>query len=164
MLGIEGRRLPCGKETNPALAVVSLTGIATIGLDAFRCNLERGNKQMQILVPGHVFGLQVYDEKGEHEAPLYLRFINKEKTGGEWGDLGTRTQEVIRALISRTEHCHKCQPHELNSRIVYHLRMALIMHEMRALQQKMLKGSMKPEDVVTGADGHFLLEITNKGR
>ena len=36
------------------------------------------------------------------------------------------------------------------------MRLALLIHEERALERKMEKDGMKPEALPTGADGHFL--------
>jgi len=72
---------------------------------------------------------------------------------------GTQTQEVLRALIDRTQHCHNCLPHEVNAKIIYHLRMALVLHEARALERKVEKGLLKPEQIVTDEDGHFKLTL-----
>lgn len=55
-----------------------------------------------------------------------LVFVNKQP-GQEHP--GTTTQEIIRILIDRTRHCANCMPHPVNERVVYHLRMALVLHE-----------------------------------
>lgn|SRR5262249_39196343 len=84
-----------------------------------------------------------------------LIFINKQP--GQEHD-GTTTQEVIRILIDRTRHCANCMPHPNNERIIYHLRMALVLHEARALERKTEKGDFMPEYIKTGSDGHFSVE------
>ena len=107
---------------------------------------------MKVKVPGHVYELAYLDgHPGEHGT---LSFVNRE------GDLpipGTQSQEVIRALIDRTHHCHHCLPHRVNEQIVYHLRMALVLHEARALERKVEKGLFMPERTLIGHDGHFAL-------
>ena len=60
-------------------------------------------------------------------------------------------------MLDRTRHCNNCQPHYLNEHVIYHLRQALIKHEMRALERKAEKGDIIPEYLVTGDDGHFAL-------
>lgn len=115
---------------------------------------------MKILEPGHIYELQNIDcEKISHKngacSPNTLRFVNREQ-GTE--HCGTQTQEVIRALIDRTQYCDKCLRWEGNDKIIYHLRMALVLHEQRALERKTEKGLIQPEHIVTASDGHFQLE------
>lgn len=90
-----------------------------------------------------------------------ITFINKEP-GSEHP--GTTTQEVIRILLDRTRHCNNCLPHPNNERVIYHLRMALGLHEARALERKIEKGDIIPEYVQTGTDGHFDLHQTEPGK
>ena len=110
---------------------------------------------MRIIEPGHVYKLDPpYPEKmGAPEQRL--TFVNRE-AGTEHG--GTQTQEVLRALIDRTIHCDNCLRWEGNDKIIYHLRMALVLHEARTLERKVEKGLLKPEYIKVGEDGHFLLE------
>ncbi len=89
-----------------------------------------------------------------------ITFINKQP--GQEHD-GTTTQEVIRCLIDRTRHCANCMPHPNNERIVYHLRMALVLHEARALERKTEKGDIMPEYMATGDDGHLVLSAKSPG-
>jgi hypothetical protein len=70
---------------------------------------------------------------------------------------GTQTQEVLRALIDRTMHCDNCLRWLGNDLIIYHLRMALALHEARALERKTEKGIIMPETICTHGDGHFAL-------
>jgi len=114
---------------------------------------------MTIVEPGHIYELRWLDgapvDSGDGLKENRLIFVNREN-GTEHP--GTQTQEVLRALIDRTQHCDRCLRWEGNDQIVYHLRMALILHEARALERKTLKGRIRPETIVTGEDGHFLLE------
>lgn len=87
-----------------------------------------------------------------YEKKQTLRFVNKEP-GHE--EPGTTTQEVIRVLLDRTRYCNNCLPHPNNERIIYHLRMALTLHEARALERKTEKGLIDPEYISVGPDGHF---------
>ena len=105
---------------------------------------------MKILHPGHIYELDYLDGDGETGV---LHFVNRE----EDPRAGTQTQEILRVLIDRTYHCHQCLPHEVNERIVHHLRMALVLHEARALERKVEKGLIQPEKMSLGMDGHFLL-------
>lgn len=108
---------------------------------------------MLIVEPGHVYKLHSLDGKeGECET---LRFVNREP-GTEHP--GTQTQEVLRALIDRTMHCDNCLRWAGNDKIIYHLRMALALHESRAIERKTEKGIIQPENINTSfQDGHFTL-------
>src|SRR5258708_5788933 len=106
---------------------------------------------MKIIEPGHVYQLQHFDGTGSS----LLVFVNREP-GTEHE--GTQTQEVLRALIDRTQHCDQCLRWAGNDTIIEHLRMALVLHEARALERKTQKGQLQPENVSTASDGHFKLE------
>jgi hypothetical protein len=122
---------------------------------------------MKIIEPGHIYQLNWLDKwesndsrwnefKGP-DSKHYLDtlvFVNRE-SGYEHP--GTQTQEVIRALIDRTRHCDNCLRRDGNDLIIHHLRMALVLHEARALERKTIKGIITPETVATGDDGHFSL-------
>lgn len=116
---------------------------------------------MKIIEPGHIYRLNWLDGepggsdtlKNPTEYPdNFLVFVNREK-GTEHP--GTQTQEVIRALINRTKHCDNCLRWEGNDLIIYHLRMALVLHEVRALIRKTEKKIILPEHIDTDLDGHF---------
>lgn len=109
---------------------------------------------MKVIEKGHVYE-PVNRTEGGQSVPMgeqTITFINKEE--GREHD-GTTTQEVIRILIDRTRHCANCMPHPNNERIVYHLRMALVLHEARALERKTEKGYFAPEYLETGNDGYL---------
>jgi len=112
---------------------------------------------MMIVEPGHVYKLHAIDgAEGESET---LRFVNREP-GSEHP--GTQTQEVLRALIDRTMHCDNCLRWAGNDKIIHHLRMALVLHEARALERKTEKGIIQPENVYTSYhDGHFTIHEEN---
>ncbi len=110
---------------------------------------------MQVLEKGHIYTLRTRTPQGftsNGKVQNQLVFINKQP--GQEHD-GTTTQEVLRALIDRTRHCANCMPHRNNEQIVYHLRMALALHEARALERKIEKGDIEIEYVDVGADGHL---------
>lgn len=111
---------------------------------------------MRVIEKGHIYEPKTREEFPSKDNVLQtLTFINKEE-GKEHN--GTTTQEVIRILIDRTRHCANCMPHPNNERIVYHLRMALVLHEARALERKVEKGYFDVEYLETGSDGH--LQVT----
>lgn len=111
---------------------------------------------MKVLEKGHVYqpGNRILDEAPANAkiANQTITFVNKQP--GQEHD-GTTTQEVIRILLDRTRHCANCMPHRNNEQIIYHLRMALVLHEARALERKVEKGDIETEYIGTGADGHF---------
>lgn len=119
---------------------------------------------MEIIEPGHIYRLSWLDEQPatfrevgqvqDVHVESDLIFVNREDNPHG----GTQTQEVLRALIDRTMHCDNCLRWNGNDQIIYHLRMALVLHEARALGRKVEKGEMKPELVQTAEDGHFRLE------
>lgn len=120
---------------------------------------------MRIIEPGHIYTLNWLDGEpqitniqnsiGKILPENSLVFVNREK-GTEHA--GTQTQEVLRALIDRTQHCDNCLRWEGNDKIIYHLRMALALHEARAIERKTEKGYIQPEHISTDNDGHFRLE------
>lgn len=116
---------------------------------------------MKVIEKGHI-----YQPTSRNEFPTTevkeqtLTFINKEE-GKEHN--GITTQEIIRILIDRTRHCANCMPHPNNERIIYHLRMALVLHEARALERKTEKGYIAPEYMDTGDDGHIKLNFKAHG-
>jgi hypothetical protein len=116
---------------------------------------------VEIIEPGHIYKLHVLDRpvvKEGHNDGVNdtLVFVNREP-GKEHP--GYQTQEVLRALIDRTMHCDNCLRWAGNDKIIHHLRMALVLHEARALERKTEKGIIQPETVYTSVkDGHFTLQ------
>jgi hypothetical protein len=106
---------------------------------------------MKIIEPGHIYELNQLDGSQDQNK---LVFVNRE----DRPHAGTQTQEVLRALIDRTQHCDNCLRWEGNDLIIHHLRMALALHEARALLRKAEKGYYSPEKIQIGEDGHFLLK------
>ena len=111
---------------------------------------------MRIIESGHVYEFDNID--GETETPNRIVFVNREE-GTQHA--GTQTQDVIRALIDRTLHCDKCLRWDGNDLIVHHLRMALSLHEARAILRKTEKGQIQPEHIALADDGHFALRYGN---
>lgn len=105
---------------------------------------------MKIIEPGHIYELSSLDG----DLQQLLTFVNREITKHP----GTQTQDVLRCLIDRTMHCDSCLRWEGNDEIIHHLRMALVLHEARALIRKTQKGLIKPEKIRIGPDGHFFLK------
>ena len=107
---------------------------------------------MKIIEPGHIYELSSLD--GEHKQQL--QFVAREPQNNRV-HAGTITQDVIRCLIDRTKHCDNCLRWEGNDLIIHHLRMALALHEARAILRKTEKGIILPENIITGDDGHFII-------
>lgn len=106
---------------------------------------------MKIIEPGHIYQLTHLDGSETTK----LTFVNREE-GTEHE--GTQTQEVLRALIDRTQHCDNCLPWAGNEEIIQHLRLALALHEARAIYRKAEKKLYDPENVAVDKDGHFRLD------
>ncbi len=121
---------------------------------------------MKIIEPGHVYQLRLLDENTAFPDARYtppanvvsvcdqdlLVFVNREE-GHEHA--GYQTQEVLCALIDRTQHCDACVRWPGNDAIIQHLRMALAFHECRAIQRKVQRGDLQPELVSVDNDGHW---------
>lgn len=110
---------------------------------------------MKVLDAGHKYQLASIDG----EAPQVLTFVKRFR--GTENHAGTTNQEVIRSLIDRVEVLHAERPHHVNQEIIKHLRLALVLHEVRALERKVEHGEIEPEDIeVSQKDGHFKLTRT----
>jgi hypothetical protein len=112
---------------------------------------------MRIIEPGHIYEFANMDfkiENPKHKHSQQIEFLNREEGKKH---PGIQTQDVIRAAINRTQHCDRCLRWEGNDLIIYHLRMALVLHEARALIRKVEKEELKPELVSLNEDGHFTL-------
>lgn len=111
---------------------------------------------MKVLDKGHKYELN--QRRGADGLPAdgkdTLQFVNRED--GRKCD-GVTTQEVIRALIDRTYYCNDCLEWSGNQLIVDHLRMALVLHEARAMIRKVEKGQLPIEHILLGEDGHLSL-------
>lgn len=118
---------------------------------------------MRVIEPGHIYELSHLDGDNRQR----LSFVNREAAPHE----GTQTQEVLRAqieclevLIDRTNHCDSMLRWEGNDRVVKamseaqrQMRLALLLHEQRAMERKMEKGTLLPERVAVRSDGHFAI-------
>lgn len=99
---------------------------------------------------GHVFELDHLDGNGKS----ILQFVNR-NPGLERE--GTTNQEVLRALISRVKFLDSQIHWPLNEQIINHLRMAIALHEARALIRKQEKGQIKIEHKPVDDDGHLII-------
>jgi hypothetical protein len=109
---------------------------------------------MKVIDPGHVYHVNNYDGDGSQEITFVKRFRNTDNHEG------TINQELLRVLIDRVQFLDAEAPWEGNKDILHHLRMALVLHESRALFRKVAKGEFLPELVDTNdKDGHFKFNI-----
>lgn len=119
---------------------------------------------MKIIEAGHIYELdEVQTNRTEQDSIVtkmetanLIRFVNNE--GPKFYN-GTQTQEILRVLIDRTMHCDNCLRWPTNDKIIHHLRIALVLHEARALERKTEKGLIMPEHIGLNTDGHYLLKL-----
>ena len=89
---------------------------------------------MKVVDPGHVYELDHLGGRGSQT----IRFVKR--SGGaavhdeEWD--GLQTQEVLRALIDRTDYLFDILPCVESGDAAWHLRMALFEYEARAYRRK----------------------------
>lgn len=92
---------------------------------------------MKIIEPGHIYNLDHLCSSGSER----LTFIKR--SGGaiqyEEEHPGTNTQEVIRALIERTEYLDDVLECIESKDVAWHLRMTLYLYEVRAFRRKVEK-------------------------
>lgn len=100
---------------------------------------------------GHRYLMAQLDSDDEQA----IQFVQREPLHSPLA--GVQNQEVLRVLIDRVKVLHAEKPWTGNERILFHLRMALTLHELRALEYKVSKGKLEPELVAVDADGHFML-------
>jgi hypothetical protein len=106
---------------------------------------------MKVIDKGHEYLLQ---NNKTLSGGTGLTFF-KDATINSNGYAGTTNQEVLRALIDRVKFLDKQVPHAGNQDIIYHLRQALILHEMRHLQRLVDKGEAV-ELIKINKNGHFI--------
>lgn len=107
---------------------------------------------MRVLQRGHRYSLK--NRGGSETGFQVVQYVNREP-GMECD--GVTQQEVLRMMLDRNRYCTSCLPNSVSERIQYHLRMALALHEMRAIERKVQKGELEPEFIDLGKDGHFRL-------
>ena len=108
---------------------------------------------MKIIDAGHHYQLATLDG----EALVELIFVKRFR--GTHNHSGTTNQEVLRVLIDRLQTIDAEKPHPVNTRLLALYREALVLHEVRALEYKVHKGELNPEELaVSSKDGHFIYE------
>ena len=86
---------------------------------------------MEVAYPGHRYLLHHTDSKEDSGHSTVLQFVMRPPHHHPCE--GVTNQEVLRALIDRVKVLDAELPWEGNSKILHHLRMALVLHEARAL-------------------------------
>lgn len=129
---------------------------------------------MKVLEPGHVYELAHIERDGS-ETLTFLR-RNSAAITHELEHPGTNTQEVLRALIDRSQFLDAVIPCPETQDAIYYLRMALFCYEARAWRRKRQRlnraagihseGRERYDDVPftehmiearsTGLDGHII--------
>lgn len=93
---------------------------------------------MKVIEPGHLYLLDVID--GPTWLSRRLRFVKRigDKYPGNEGPAypGATSQEVLRALIERTQYVNGQREHPTNYRVIAHLRSALVELEIRAHRER----------------------------
>jgi hypothetical protein len=89
---------------------------------------------MKVIDKGHVYEL---NELGS-DSTQCLKFIKRSGGAVQYQDEypGLQTQEVLRALIDRTEYLYEVLPCKETTEALVHLRMALYWYEARAQRRK----------------------------
>lgn len=103
---------------------------------------------MKVIQPGHRYGLDHLDGKGTQ----ILQFVQRAPRPLHEG---TTNQEVLRAVIDRVKFLNSEVPWDGNTQIIHHLRMAIALHESRALVRHVEKGDLAIELALLGSDGHL---------
>ena len=106
---------------------------------------------MKILDKWHKYELKCNREPNKTEI---LTFFKDKKINWDWYSW-TTNQEVLRALIDRVKFLEKQKHHSFNEKIIYHLRMALVLHEERHLE-RLVEENFEIEKIETKPD-HFVI-------
>lgn len=104
------------------------------------------------LVPGHLYELDHLDGPNK----TLLQFVQREPF--HFPKEGVTNQEVLRAVIDRVKLLDSEVPWEGNQQIIQHLRMAIVLHEARALIRDAEKHGWAVETLPLGEDGHFIVQ------
>lgn len=108
---------------------------------------------MRAIYPGHRYELDHLDGDGKS----ILQFVQREPL--HHGREGVTNQEVLRAIIDRIKVLDKEVHWPGNAQIIRHLRMAILLHEARAMERHVEIHDLAIEHVVLGSDGHFNLHL-----
>lgn len=105
---------------------------------------------MRVIKPGHKYELDHLDG----DAKTLLQFVQR-KPFHEPCE-GVTNQEVLRAVIDRVKSLDKETSWNGNKQILFHLRMAIALHEARAVERHIQKHDFEIENFELGPDGHWI--------
>lgn len=108
---------------------------------------------MKAIYPGHLYEMDLLDGSGKAQLQYVSRAPRHPAVPG------VTCQEVIRTLIDRVGFLDSEIPWAGNAEILYHLRMAMVLFEARAIVRHVEKGHLQPENALLGEDGHFVLAM-----
>ncbi len=106
---------------------------------------------MKPIYPGHRYQLSHLDGDGFSE----LQFVQRAPLHPPCE--GVTNQEVLRAIIDRVQVLDAEVPWHGNAEIIKHLRMAIALHEARAICRHIERHSFAIEKALLGPDGHLAL-------
>ena len=106
---------------------------------------------MREIDKGHKYNLKCNGSLKEIELTFF-----KDKDINGAGYEGTTNQEVIRALISRIKFLNTQKPDKINENIIYHLRKALGLHEIRHIERVIEEGFPIEDVESVGKNDHFV--------
>jgi hypothetical protein len=105
---------------------------------------------MKVIDPGHSYELDCLKEEGT----VPFQFYKDPEIHGGIGHPGPSTQEAIRICIERVQTMNIEMPWKGNEKIIFHLRMALVGFEIRALERAVEKN--EPVELwPVNAQGHL---------
>jgi len=109
---------------------------------------------MKTIYRGHTYELDHLDGDGK----TILQFVQRRPH--HQPKEGVTNQEVLRALIHRVKLLNEEAPWSGNAEILYHLRMALALHECRAILRHIEKDGLSVENLALNEeDGHWALRF-----
>lgn len=113
---------------------------------------------MKVIKPGHRYIIDELDALDGAPETSMIQFVDR---GHGRNEQGTTCQELLRVLIDRVKFLDSELHWERNKEIIFHLRKALLLFEVRALERKLEKNQMLPENLcVDKVDGHWIFEQT----
>jgi hypothetical protein len=108
---------------------------------------------MREIYSGHLYEMDHLDGNGTSRIQFVQRPPHHEAKEG------IILQELYRVAIARIKVLDAEKPWEGNARILRNLRECILLHEIRALERKVERREIDPEDVPTGEDGHWELKL-----
>lgn len=107
---------------------------------------------MEVIDPGHFYSLKSFDSLTSDPAE-YLIFVKREGEnypGNEGAHRGTTSQEVLRALIERSEYVNNQKPCAETEAAIGLLKAALLLFELRAARYHERFLDLPLEEVING--------------